>query len=81
MNKMFTNTYTGLPGNDDLGAMSASYIWATLGLYPVVPSAPGFALSTPQFNGITLWLGNGKRLRITTGGQQALLDNVRFIPT
>jgi len=79
LNKTFKNTYSGLPGNDDLGAMTGFYVWATLGLYPVVPSAPGLAVSTPQFDGITFWLGNGKKLLITTGGQQALLDDVRFI--
>jgi putative alpha-1,2-mannosidase len=79
LNKTFTTAPSGLPGNDDLGATSGWYVWASLGLYPVVPSAPGLAVSTPQFDGITLWLADGKSLRIETGGTNPLLDDVRYI--
>ncbi|REM68858.1 hypothetical protein DSI38_03745, partial [Mycobacterium tuberculosis] len=51
---------------------------AAMGLYPVIPSAPGLAVSTPQFSGMTLWLGNGKKLRIEAD-RQALIDDVRYI--
>jgi predicted alpha-1,2-mannosidase len=68
----------GLPGNDDMGATSGWFVWAAMGLYPVIPSAPGLAVSTPQFSGMTLWLGNGKKLRIEAD-RQALLDDVRYI--
>jgi hypothetical protein len=34
---LFSPTPEGEPGNDDLGAMSAWYVWAALGLYPSVP--------------------------------------------
>ena len=78
MNKNFSLGPDGLPGNDDMGATSAWYVWAALGLYPVIPSEPGFAVSTPQFDGMTLWLGNGESLRLETG-VQALIDNVRYI--
>lgn len=78
MNKNFSINPSGLPGNDDMGATSAWYVWAALGLYPVIPSAPGLAVSTPQFPDITVWLGNGKKLFIKTD-RDAMLDNVRYI--
>ena len=78
MNKNFSLNPGGLPGNDDLGATSGWYVWAALGLYPVIPSVGGMAVSTPHFAGITLWLGNGKKLRIETD-KQAMLDNARYI--
>ncbi len=78
MRKNFMMIPGGLPGNDDMGATSAWYVWAALGLYPVVPSAPGLAVSTPQFAGATVWLGNGKKLRIETD-KEALLGDVRYI--
>lgn len=78
MNKNFSLNAGGLPGNDDMGATSGWYVWSALGLYPVIPSVGGMAVSTPQFAGITLWLGNGKKLRIETD-KQAMLDNVRYI--
>jgi predicted alpha-1,2-mannosidase len=80
MQETFNRTPQGFPGNDDMGAISGWYVWATLGFYPTVPSAPGLAMSTPQFSGITVWLGNGKKLRIETD-RQAMLDNAPYINT
>ena len=37
---LFRATPDGLPGNDDLGSMSAWYAWSALGLYPVTGGAP-----------------------------------------
>ena len=78
LKKNFSLDPGGLPGNDDMGATSGWFVWAAMGLYPAIPSAPGLAVSTPQFSGMTLWLGNGKKLRIEAD-QQALLDDVRYI--
>ncbi|MBP2335131.1 hypothetical protein JOF41_001309 [Saccharothrix coeruleofusca] len=39
----------GLPGNDDLGTMSAWYVFAALGLYPQTPSRAEMLLSSPVF--------------------------------
>ncbi len=78
LRKNFSLGSGGLPGNDDMGATSGWFVWASMGLYPVIPSAPGLAVSTPQFSGMTLWLGNGKKLRIEAD-RQALIDNVRYI--
>lgn len=55
----------GLPGNDDMGATSSWYVFAALGMFPVVASTGGLALSTPQFPAATVWMQN-KPLRIVT---------------
>ncbi|MPV59478.1 alpha-mannosidase [Burkholderia sp. HI2761] len=47
----------GLPGNDDLGAISGWYVWTALGLYPVVPGVSGVAVSSPQFEKIDVRVG------------------------
>ncbi|PWK83732.1 putative alpha-1,2-mannosidase [Lentzea atacamensis] len=39
----------GLPGNDDLGTMSAWYVFAALGLYPRTPSSAELHVSSPMF--------------------------------
>ncbi|WP_323120236.1 glycoside hydrolase domain-containing protein [Burkholderia alba] len=78
MRETFSTGRDGLPGNDDMGAMSSWYVWAALGLYPVVPSESGLAMSTPQFGGMTVWFGNGKKLRIETD-KQAVDDRAPFI--
>jgi len=58
----------GLAGNDDLGALSGWYVWASLGLYPVIPGVGGLSISSPQFSAITVHLGNGKTLQIDADG-------------
>ena len=64
----FTSDPGGLPGNDDLGAMSAWLVWADLGMYPEIPGVGGFALNTPAFPNMTLKLGNGRTVQITSSG-------------
>lgn len=44
----------GLPGNDDLGALSAWYVWASIGLYPLTPGTPNLAVGAPAFDSVTL---------------------------
>ncbi|SHJ67752.1 alpha-1,2-mannosidase, putative [Nocardiopsis flavescens] len=39
----------GLPGNDDLGTMSAWYVFAALGLFPQAPGRAELLLSGPAF--------------------------------
>jgi putative alpha-1,2-mannosidase len=38
-----------MPGNDDLGTMSAWYVFAALGLYPRTPSSAELHVSSPMF--------------------------------
>lgn len=46
---LFTNGPDGVTGNDDLGTMSAWYIFGALGLYPVMPGTGEFVLNAPRF--------------------------------
>ena len=54
----FTNGPGGLAGggNDDLGTMSAWYVFTQLGFYPVDPGIADFEVCTPRFNEITIHL-------------------------
>ena len=54
--KYFQNKPNGLPGNDDTGTMSAWLIFSMMGLYPVVPGEPVYALSMPMFDKVTIQL-------------------------
>lgn len=58
----------GLPGNDDLGAMSAWYVWTSLGLYPLVPGTADVAVGTPAFDEVVVRPLDGVPLRITRRG-------------
>ncbi|GAA2239576.1 hypothetical protein GCM10010401_10090 [Rarobacter faecitabidus] len=56
------------PGNDDLGAMSAWYVWAALGIYPATPGTTIMTVNTPNFEKAAVELGNGKTLTINAPG-------------
>jgi predicted alpha-1,2-mannosidase len=59
MGESYTTGAGGLPGNDDLGATSAWYVWAALGMYPATPGADTLALHGPLFPAITIPRPNG----------------------
>jgi predicted alpha-1,2-mannosidase len=58
----------GLPGNDDLGALSAWYVWTSIGLYPVTPGTADVALGVPAFTRVTVRSSTGSVTRITRSG-------------
>ena len=57
----------GLPGNDDLGSLSAFHIWSTLGLGPFTPGAPLFMVTAPVFERVTMRVGEGRFVVETSG--------------
>jgi predicted alpha-1,2-mannosidase len=71
MGTVFGTGPDGLPGNDDLGAVSGWYVWGALGLYPEVPGVGGFAIGSPQFPSIVVHLENGNTVQIVAPGAPA----------
>jgi predicted alpha-1,2-mannosidase len=66
--QLFTNAPNGVTGNDDLGTMSAWYLFSALGLYPAVPGSGEFLLHTPRFSKAQIALGNGRTLNLLAPG-------------
>lgn len=64
VDEFYKNTPDGLKGNDDCGQMSAWYMFASMGFYPVNPMGSKFILGAPQFPLIELKLNNKKTFRI-----------------
>jgi predicted alpha-1,2-mannosidase len=58
LDTMYNSSSSGLPGNDDLGAMGAWYVFASIGLYPFIPGVGGFTMNLPQFDKIKIVLQN-----------------------
>ncbi|MGO4773952.1 GH92 family glycosyl hydrolase [Lysobacter sp. 2RAB21] len=58
----------GLAGNDDLGQMSAWYVFTALGFYPVAPASNEYAIGRPFLPRATLNLPNGKRFSVVAEG-------------
>ncbi|OEV08487.1 GH92 family glycosyl hydrolase [Streptomyces nanshensis] len=54
----------GLPGNDDLGTMSAWYVFASLGLYPQQPGSAAMLLGAPAFPRVVLARPGGRDITV-----------------
>lgn len=55
---LFTNKPNGVTGNDDLGTMSAWYVFSALGMYPSVPGSGDLLLHAPRFPRLDLDFGD-----------------------
>jgi predicted alpha-1,2-mannosidase len=63
LEKAFTDQRSGIPGNDDSGAMSSWFIFNSLGFYPNA-GQDVYLIGTPSFSEAEITLANGKSLRI-----------------
>ncbi len=68
-NIMYRPTPNGLGGNDDLGQMSAWYIFSVLGFYPIAPGSEFYSIGSPLVVSANLNLENGKVFKIKTINQ------------
>ncbi|WP_228559104.1 GH92 family glycosyl hydrolase [Catenulispora pinisilvae] len=62
--QVWTDAPGGLAGNDDLGTMSAWYVWSALGMYPETPGTADLALGSPLFPKVAITLPSGKKLTV-----------------
>ncbi|MFI5977678.1 lectin [Streptomyces sp. NPDC051452] len=75
--QIWSNTPAGLAdGNDDLGEMSAWYVWSALGMYPMTPGTSDLALGSPLFSQAVVTLPSGKTLTINGDGAA---DNAPYV--
>lgn len=65
MTTMFADTPHGIPGNDDLGTMSAWYMWSAMGLYPQNPAVRILDIGSPVFTSVALHSPHGLEIDIT----------------
>ncbi len=54
----------GLSGNDDAGQMSAWYIFASMGFYPVDPISNNYQLCAPIFDQVVIRTENNRMFKI-----------------
>lgn len=55
---LYTNSPTGMTGNDDMGEMSAWYVMSALGLYPTMPGSNFYVVTTPLFPHARVQIGS-----------------------
>jgi predicted alpha-1,2-mannosidase len=79
---LFTNAPDGVTGNDDLGTMSAWYVFSALGLYPTTPGSGQFVLNAPRFDHAVVALPGNKPLTINApGADSARLQYIDDVTT
>ncbi|MFC4131864.1 GH92 family glycosyl hydrolase [Hamadaea flava] len=80
---LFTNGPNGVTGNDDLGTMSAWYVFSSLGLYPLMNGANFYGVTTPQFPYAKVTVGGygTQQGGIITVNAPGVTDANRYIST
>jgi predicted alpha-1,2-mannosidase len=63
INENYNTSRSGLPGNDDSGAMSAWFAFHAMGFFPVA-GQDLYLIGSPQFEETTIQLGNGATFKI-----------------
>ena len=64
----YSNTPTGMMGNEDCGQMSAWYIFTAMGFYPVNPVSGEYMIGSPLFSKITIHLPQATQFVISAPG-------------
>jgi predicted alpha-1,2-mannosidase len=70
---LFTSAPSGLPGNDDAGALSSWYVFSALGIYPEIPGVAGFVTGSPMFSKAVIQPDGRAAIQIV--GAEASPDN------
>jgi predicted alpha-1,2-mannosidase len=64
MTTLYMDAPDGIPGNDDLGTMSAWYAWSAMGLYPQFPAVRALDIGSPLFSHIVIRAPHGPTITI-----------------
>lgn len=62
MLSLYDATPDGIPGNDDLGTMSAWWVWNAMGLYPFTPGTAVLLVGAPLFTHVSLASPSGRTI-------------------
>jgi predicted alpha-1,2-mannosidase len=68
--RLYSPSPSGYPGNDDLGTLSAWYVFGALGLYPEVPGVGLLAIGSPLFGHASVALAHGRRLTVSAAARE-----------
>jgi putative alpha-1,2-mannosidase len=71
LNRLWSDRPDGIPGNDDLGAMSSWFVWAAMGMYPAYPGRAELLLASPLFRSIEIRRAAGAAITIRAEGAGA----------
>jgi predicted alpha-1,2-mannosidase len=75
---LYDTSPDGYPGNDDLGTLSAWYVFGALGLYPEVPGVGLLAIGSPLFERTEIRLPHRRRALILARGRGPYVQSLRL---
>ena len=73
---LYDDSPEGIPGNDDLGTMSAWYVWSAIGLYPQFTALRQLDVGAPLFAHIVVHAPNGPTIDIDAPAASAITPYV-----
>jgi predicted alpha-1,2-mannosidase len=76
---LWSEAPNGIPGNDDLGTMSAWYVWASIGLYPYYPGRAELLVTPPLFRRVTIMPRDGRTITIDATGTVAGVPHIASV--
>ncbi|WP_316788349.1 GH92 family glycosyl hydrolase [Pedobacter frigoris] len=65
LNDFYTDKPDGIIGNEDVGQMSAWYVFSALGFYQVSPAGGVYVLGSPTINSAEIKVAGGKTFKVT----------------
>ncbi|MFB9298980.1 GH92 family glycosyl hydrolase [Kibdelosporangium philippinense] len=76
---LYSPKENGLVGNDDLGQLSSWYVWAAMGMYPMIPGRAELVLNGLLFDEIVVTRATGVKLTIRgKGSKEPYISEVLF---
>ncbi|WP_069658303.1 GH92 family glycosyl hydrolase [Arcticibacter eurypsychrophilus] len=79
LDHLYTDKSDGLSGNEDVGQMSAWYVFSAMGFYPVNPANGMYVIGSPVVNEATLQVGVGKTFQIIVKNNSAVNKYIQKI--
>ncbi len=64
MDKLYSSTENGYPGDEDQGQTSSWYVLSAMGFYSVCPGTDQYVIGSPVFKKLTITLEDGKKFVI-----------------
>ena len=68
---LFSDTVSGIPGDEDGGGMSAFVVFSMMGFFPVTPGVPVYVIGSPFFEETSITLPSGKKFTVRARGYSA----------
>lgn len=64
IDRLFSDTVSGIPGDEDGGGMCSFVVFSMMGFFPVTPGLPVYAIGSPFFDSATINLPDGKKFTV-----------------